>query len=349
MFCQEQTMCGKRPDMRASRLLSILLLLQHRGKMTAPELARELEVSVRTVYRDIDALAESGIPVYGDRGPSGGYQLVDGYRTRLTGLTTDEAESLFLAGAPGAAAELGLGSVLAAAELKVLAAMPPELRSRAGRIRQRFHLDAPGWFHNGEELPFLPEIADAVWRQRVIQIRYQRWHGEVDRVVNPLGFVLKAGVWYLIGAVGDQVRTYRISRIEDLTLLDQTFDRPEDFDLSRYWAEWATQFQARLYSTAVTIRLSPDAQTLLPYLFPQPTTRDAARHASPPDDAGWTETLLYFESIDRAASALAQLGANAEVLAPIQLRQRLAETASATVQMYAAPDATPKGEQSPSF
>jgi predicted DNA-binding transcriptional regulator YafY len=275
--------------------------------------------------------------------------LVDGYRTRLTGLTTDEAETLFLAGAPGAAAELGLGSVLAAAELKVLAAMPPELRSRAGRIRQRFHLDAPGWFHNGEDLPFLSEVADAVWRQRVIQIRYQRWHGEVDRIVHPLGLVLKAGVWYLVGAVGDQIRTYRISRIEDLTLLDQTFDRPEDFDLPRYWADWATQFQTRLYATAVTLRLSADGQVLLPYLFPQPTTRDSARHASPPDDAGWIETVLYFESIDRAVSALSQLGANAEVLAPLELRQRLAATAIAMARLYDASGASAEVAYAPSF
>ncbi|WP_020578524.1 WYL domain-containing protein [Actinopolymorpha alba] len=185
--------------MRASRLLSLLLLLQTRGRMTAPELAEELEVSVRTVYRDIDSLSAAGVPVYADRGPAGGYQLLDGYRTRLTGLTGDEAESLFLTGMPGqAAAELGLGSVLAATELKLMAALPPELRSRAGRIRERFHLDAPSWFREMERPEHLAAVADAVWNQRMIRIRYERWgQTVVTRTLEPYGLVLKTGVWYV--------------------------------------------------------------------------------------------------------------------------------------------------------
>lgn len=185
--------------MRASRLLSLLLLLQTRGRMTAGELAEELEVSVRTVYRDVEALSAAGVPVYADRGPAGGYRLLDGFRTRLNGLTADEAASLFLAGLPGPAAELGLGEVAAAAELKLLAALPPEPRSQARRMRERFHLDVPGWYQDAGESRFLAEVADAVWDQRPLRITYQRWgRTVVERVVHPHGLVLKAGTWYLV-------------------------------------------------------------------------------------------------------------------------------------------------------
>src|SRR5215216_1881310 len=253
--------------MRASRLLSILLLLQTRGRMTAQELADELEVSLRTIYRDVDSLSAAGVPLYGDRGPAGGYQLLGGYRTRLTGMSADEADSLFLAGLPGPAAELGLGEVLAAAQLKFLAALPPELRSRAGRIRERFHLDAPAWFHVGERPNCLTEVADAVWDQRLIRVRYERWgHGEVERTLQPLGVVLKAGSWYLVAGVDGQARTYRISRILNLETLDEQFERPVDFDLAGYWSMYQREFQERLFSGKAKIRLSPHGLELLPLL-----------------------------------------------------------------------------------
>ena len=171
--------------MRASRLVSILLLLQTRGRLTAPQLAAELEVSVRTIYRDVESLSEAGVPIYGDAGPAGGYQLLGGYRTRLTGLTGAEAEALQFAGMPAAAAELGLGTVLATAQLKLDAALPPELRERSARIAERFFLDAPGWYHDGDSSPHLDAIADAVWNQRRIEVRYRRWVGADRRDQDP--------------------------------------------------------------------------------------------------------------------------------------------------------------------
>src|SRR5689334_20871501 len=171
--------------------------------MTADQLAEELEVSARTIYRDVEALSEAGVPIYADRGPLGGIRLVDGYRTRLTGLTTQEAEALFLSGLPGPAAELGLGTVVAAARLKVLAALPPELRSRATRLSQRFHLDAPGWFQSAEAVPHLAALAAAVWDDHTVRLAYDRGDRTVERTVAPLGLVLKGGVWYLVALAED--------------------------------------------------------------------------------------------------------------------------------------------------
>ncbi|MBK6016572.1 YafY family protein, partial [Streptomyces sp. MBT53] len=222
--------------MKSSRLLSILLLLQTRGRMTAAQLAEALEVSVRTVYRDVEALSAAGVPLYGDAGHAGGYRLLDGYRTRLTGLTTDEAEALFLAGVPGPAAELGLGPVLAAAQLKVRAALPAELREHADRISGRFHLDAPGWYADADDTPFLHTVADAVWHNRVLYAIYRRWREptDVERRLEPYGLVLKAGRWYVVAGPGP--RTFRVDQILALTTpapdSDERFTRPDDFDLA---------------------------------------------------------------------------------------------------------------------
>jgi len=302
--------------------------------MTARELADALEVSVRTVYRDTEALAAAGVPIYADRGPAGGYQLLDGYRTRLTGLTPDEAEALFLAGVPGPAAELGLGTVLATAQLKLEAALPSELRARAARIRERFYLDAPGWFHEEEQNPFLGAVADAVWEQRPIRVRYRRWGGEVTRTLEPLGLVLKAGVWYLVAQVDGQPRTYRVSRILDLEYQDGWFERPDGFDLAEYWESWSEGFADRLYRDRATVRLSPRGVALLPYLLGQSVARMALASASEPDSAGWVHAEVPIESVEHAVPALLQFGADAEVLAPQVLRERMARAAGALARLY---------------
>lgn len=192
--------------MRASRLLSILMLLQTRGRMTAQALAAEFEVSVRTIYRDIDQLSAAEVPVYADRGPNGGFELLDGYRTKLTGLSPAEAATLFLAGLPGPAAELGLADVLTTAQLKLTAALPEGARATAKRVSARFHLDPVGWFRSADDARFLPTIANAVWNETCLEIRYQRGAGPVSRKLQPLGLVLKGGVWYVVARVGEQTR-----------------------------------------------------------------------------------------------------------------------------------------------
>src|SRR4029078_12562361 len=172
MYWQESTYAPH--EMRASRLVSLLLLLQNRGQLTAAQVAREREVSERTVYRDVEALSAAGIPIYAERGPRGGVRLVEGYRTRLTGMTEDEARALFLSGLPGPAAELGLGTVMTAARLKVLAALPTELRARATRLVERVYLGAAAWFRPDEQAPHLPVLAEAVWESRTLAITYDR-------------------------------------------------------------------------------------------------------------------------------------------------------------------------------
>ena len=312
--------------MRASRLLTVLLLLQNRGRMTAEELAEELEVSVRTVYRDIDALSASGVPVYADRGRTGGYRLVDGYRTRLTGMTEEEAQSLSLAGLPVAAAELGLGTVLAAAQLKLYAALPSELRDRAGRVAERFYLDVPGWHRGIESLPALSAVADAVWSSHRIRIRYERWGQRVvEREIEPLGLILKAGNWYLAGRCDGTDRTYRISRVLELEDLGEEFERPAGFDLARYWQEWSEQFERRMFPRVAVVRLSPRAQALVPFYAGSVGARALRATTNEPDADGWLTVELPVEPGEPAIGELLRFGPHLEVLAPADLRAELAE------------------------
>ncbi|CAM5381584.1 Putative DNA-binding transcriptional regulator YafY OS=Streptomyces griseomycini OX=66895 GN=FHS37_004426 PE=4 SV=1 [Streptomyces griseomycini] len=320
--------------MRADRLLSLLLLLQNRGRMTAPELAAELEVSVRTVYRDIEALGASGVPVRAERGPEGGYRLMEGYRTRLTGLTDAEAGSLVLAGLPGPARDLGLGAVLASAQLKIEAALPGELAGQARRVRACFHLDAPAWFRDADPVPYLEPIARAVWERRVLRTRYRRWRGEVHREVCPLGLVLKGGIWYLVALAEDTVRTYRVSRFLAVEETDAEFTRPAGFDLAAYWTESSRRMEAALRQGTARLRLSPRGQKLLPMQFGAAGVR-ALADAGPPDGEGWVEVELPVESEAVATGDLLRLGVEAEVLGPAGLRRAVAAAVAVLADRYA--------------
>ncbi len=321
--------------MRADRLLSLLLLLQNRGRTTAPELAAELEVSVRTVYRDIDALGASGVPVLADRGPAGGYRLADGYRTRLTGLTDAQAGSLFLAGVPGPAQDLGLGADLAAAQLKLQAALPAQLAGRARQVQERFHLDATAWFRDADPVPHLARIAQAVWDQRVLHAHYRRWRGEVRRELHPLGLVLKGGIWYLVAGVGDDaVRTYRVARFLAVDTAEDGFERPAGFELAAYWQDSTDRLEAALRRRTAQLRLSPRGRQLLPMQFGAAGTR-ALADAGPPDADGWVRISLAVESEAVAVGDLLRLGTEAEVLGPPELRRALAETVTALADRYA--------------
>ena len=320
--------------MRASRLLSILLLLQTRGRMSAQALADEFEVSVRTIYRDVDDLSAAGVPVYAERGRSGGFQLLDGYRTRLTGMTQTEVEALMLSGLPGPAAELGLGEAMAAAQLKLVAALPSERREGAGKIAGRFHLDPMGWYQHAERADLVPLLANAVWNERRIRVRYESWKAVVDRELEPLGLAMKGGVWYLVARAGGKPRTYRVSNIQELDVTAQHFVRPPRFDLAAYWSEWAKEFEARLYRDTAVVRFSPRAMQKLQMLAPA-VAASARRTARKPDRKGWVRAEIPIESVSHAAGELLKFGAEVEVIAPEALRAQLRTIGADLSALYA--------------
>ncbi|MFI1160195.1 helix-turn-helix transcriptional regulator [Streptomyces sioyaensis] len=336
--------------MRAARLIKMVLLLQARPSMTAAELARELEVSERTVARDVLSLSEAGVPVYADRGRAGGYRLIGGYRTRLTGLGRSEAEALFLSGVPTALREMGLADAASAARLKVSAALRPELRDAASGAAQRFHLDAPGWYQEPEPPELLPAIADAVWDDRRITARYLRKDTEVARELEPYGLVLKAGVWYLAARVEGDYRVYRVDRFTAVAAdegagaagvaeaSDGRFSRDESFDLPAFWAERAAQFARSILREEVVLRLSARGVHQLPYVTERAAAREAiarAQAASGPDEQGRLTVTLAVESAEVAYAQLLSLGPEGEILAPGELRTRMAAAARRTAALYA--------------
>lgn len=315
----------------------MVLLLQSRPSMTAAELARELEVSERTVTRDAQALSEAGVPVYADRGRAGGYRLIGGYRTRLTGLARGEAEALFLSGVPGALREMGLEDAASAARLKVSAALLPSFSDASRTAAQRFHLDAPNWFNEPKTPELLPAVADAVWDDRRITARYRGREAEVERELEPYGLVLKAGVWYLCARVAGQsgaYRVYRIDRFTEVTAGQERFVRDEEFDLPGFWDERAEQFARSLLRAEVVVRLSGDGVRRLPYAVDPVSAREALEAAGAPDDDGRVTVTLPVESEEVAHTQLAALGPEVEVLAPESLRARFISDAARLAALY---------------
>jgi predicted DNA-binding transcriptional regulator YafY len=305
--------------MRATRLVSLLLLLQTRGQLTAAEIAERLEVSVRTVHRDVESLAAAGVPVEAVRGPAGGYRLAGGYRTRLTGLTADEAEALFAAGMSGPAAELGLGGELAAARLKLLAALPHELQERATRASRLFHLDTRGWFRAEDTVPHLPALAAAVWQGCRARLRYRERGVVVQRTIDPLGLVLKGGAWYLVARRSAGMRVYRVSRVASVSALDASFERPSEFELAAFWELWSRSFEETLPRIQVTVRVDEDVRRWLPG---EPRVDEDGR------------AVVAFAHLGDAYRELLRFGSQVEVLEPLELRERIAATSRDVAAMY---------------
>jgi predicted DNA-binding transcriptional regulator YafY len=308
--------------MRASRLLSILILLQLRGRLTAEELADEFEVSERTIYRDIDALSMAGVPVYGDRGPGGGFALLDGYQTRLTGLAADEAEAMPMIGLANIATDLGLGNAASAAQRKLLAALPQGRQQSADRVAERVHFDPVDWYRAAAPLPHLPAIARAVLDQLRVTMRYESWRGERNWQIEPLGLVMKAGVWYLVATGHYKTRIFRLSNISKVKVLAEAFVRPGAFDLPGWWAAEQARFDAELFSEIATLRVSPLGRQRLAALSP----RGAAAVSGCATD-GWAIVEMAVENSDHGVREMLSVGAEVEVLAPASFREKVNQLA----------------------
>ncbi|HET7863426.1 MAG TPA: WYL domain-containing protein [Burkholderiaceae bacterium] len=319
--------------MKASRLLSILMLLQARGRMTAGALAEAMEVSERTILRDIDQLSAAGVPLWGERGRQGGFQLREGWSTQLTGMTEPEANALLLAGLPGPATELGLGAAAASARLKMVASLPSGWREQADRVGQRLHIDPVDWYRAADTPRFLREVADAVWHSRRLHVDYESWRGVTRRELEPLGLVLKAGAWYLVAKTArrDSVRTYRLASLRSLKTGGRAFKRPRGFELARTWQESAARFEAELRSLQARVRVSPRGLNGLrngrnPFVMLPP---------APGGRAGWQEIAMPIESVANGASQLLALGAEVEVIEPAELRTELLALARRVLALYA--------------
>lgn len=322
--------------MQASRLLSILMLLQSHGRLTAPALARSLEVSVRTVLRDIDQLSAAGVPVWGEPGRGGGFQLRKGWSTTLTGLTGPESQALLLAGLPAAATDLGLGAAAASARLKMVAALPAEWRQQADRVGSRLHIDPLDWYRRSETPTVLREVAAAVWNDQRIAVRYQSWRTSSERELEPLGLVMKAGTWYLAARTAGQeaVRTYRLATISELQVLDAHFVRPRAFDLAAWWRETSARFEAELHPVQARIAVSPRALAWLRNTLTPFTPDDRATPSPLPE--GWVAVRLPIESIEHGARRLLGFGAEAQALAPTALVRAVKVDLAALQARYAA-------------
>ncbi len=326
---------------RSGRLLSIVLLLQTRGRASARELADRLGVSLRTVYRDVDVLSSIGVPVYAETGRAGGYRLVDGYRTSLTGLTADESLALFLIGLPDPAASLGLGEQARSAEAKLLAALGPGPQEQAGRLRDRFLLDLPAWYAEAEQPAALAALATAVLENCRVRVRYWRWAEprEVRRVLDPHGLVVKNGTWYVVAAdrtrrrAGPAMRVYRVSNILSIEASGPVFDRVASFDLAAFWRERLADFDRRRVTGTARLRVAPALVEQLPDL-PDRTLRDAVRRA-PVDADGWRTVEIPLESPANGAAALIRYGGQVQALSPPELQAELQQLARAVLTAYA--------------
>ncbi len=319
--------------MRADRLLSLMMLLQNRRQMTAEELATELEVSKRTIYRDINALSIAGVPVYANGGPGGGYALLDSYRTTLTGLNENEIQALFMLTIPGPISDLGVSRQLKTAVLKLTSSFADEHHEHANYLRQRLHLDAASWFQTDEPEPHLKTVQKAVWQDCQLILSYRRSNSAMsERTISPYGLVAKASIWYLVAATEQGMRVYRVSRIKAVQMTQMRFTRPQDFDLAEFWVGWVTRYKTSLPKYPVTLRIGPDLVPVLHYILGNNAV--ALVEQSQPDSEGWRIIDYTFERVEEAQAYVLGMGASVDIIAPEELRIRVVKLAKDVVAHY---------------
>lgn len=320
--------------MRASRLLTIQMLLQTRGRMSAQALAAVLEVSVRTLYRDVDQLSAAGVPIYAELGRNGGFQLMEGWKTTLTGFTASESQAVFMSGLAGPAVALGLGQQVVDAQLKLMSALPAHQRDDARRVQTRFHLDPVDWYREADPVPYLVTVAAAVWQDRQLRLRYDSWKAELERTVHPLGLVLKAGIWYLVASCDAKPRTYRIANILEATVLDKASVRPGCFDLPAYWSASTERFEAGLYQGHAVVLATAQGVKQLRQL--SRVVDKAVRGQLPQRPA--TERMrlkIPIETVEHASYQLLRMAPDVTVLSPAALRQAIVQRLAAIQTCYA--------------
>lgn len=317
--------------MRADRLLSIMLLLQTEGRITARELAARLEVSERTIHRDMEALSASGVPVLAERGSGGGWSLLDDYRTNLTGLNPAEIQALFLAQPVRLLADLGLRGAAEGALVKLLAALPDVHQRDAAFMRERIHVDGAGWRQMQERVACLPIIQDAIWREHKLHLVYERGDEVcVERVVDPLGLVAKSGQWYLVAGVEGEFRTYRASRVREANVIDEAVARPADFDLAAYWEQSTQEFKANLPRYPARLRIQA---SILPF-FHGMLRFGRVERTEAPDADGYQVMDVAFEVEEEAILYASGFGDQVQVVEPEELRQKVIEAARALLGQY---------------
>ena len=316
-------------------MLTIQMLLQARGRMSAAALARELQVSLRTLHRDVDQLSAAGVPIYAERGRNGGFALLEGWKTTLTGLTPGESQAVFLGGLAGPAAQLGLGPDVQTARLKLLAALPAGWRDQALTVSDRLHLDPVDWYREQEPVPHLALMAEAVWGAKRVSLRYESWSKTSSRQVSPLGLVLKAGSWYLVALLGERPSTLRVSNIREASLLDEPVQRPKGFDLAGYWAESTRRFERDLYTGEALVLATPAGLKGLSHLG-SPVARAVATisHKNSRRKDGRHRLRIPIESTEQAATQLLRLAPEVEVLEPVALHRALLRKLENVLRLY---------------